>query len=155
MNNKSIVVNVDESDIRNVSIGQKSQVFLNGNTKIIQASVLDVHTLPNSDDNESSKFKVILSFSEEERTRLIPGINCRVHIKTLTKKDILTLPISSILFSSDKYKKPYIYKLSPNKKIEKVFVKLGISNLESVEILDSDLSESMVALKPKRVELLL
>jgi HlyD family secretion protein len=101
-------VNVDETDIVNVQIGQKADVTIDaipdrtfsghvieiGNTAILR-STGQVASSSATSSTEAKDFKVVVALDNPpEEVR--PGLSCTAKIVTATRQDVLSIPIQAL-----------------------------------------------------------
>lgn len=129
-------INVDESDIMNVKVGQKvsikSSIYKD---KVYEGEVCRV-SINGTTNNQSTTYPVTIKLKETEG--LLPGMNVTATIITCSKKGVLTVPISAVergnkvLVKTDSKEINSETGLSGSKYVD---VEVGISNKEYVEIL--------------------
>jgi HlyD family secretion protein len=156
-------VNVDETDIVNVKLGQEARIKVDAlGDKVLMGHVSEVGnsaltrssgtttTTSSSSTQEAKDFKVVVTL-DDPPAELRPGLSCTATIVTATRQRILTVPIQALTireFDAD----PGAAKKDPvnnKKKVEKegVFtlkdgvalfrpVKTGITGTTDIEILD-------------------
>jgi HlyD family secretion protein len=101
-------VKVDETDIVNVSLGQKAEVTIDaipnhtfhghvteiGDTAILRSSGVAA-SQSNTSDQEAKDFKVVIALDDPPQD-IRPGLSCTGKIITATKHDVLTVPIQAL-----------------------------------------------------------
>ncbi len=128
-----VEVEVDETDIVNVSVGQEAEVSVDafpdikikGKVSEVGSSALQKSGLQQS-SNEARTFKTVITLIDPPK-RIKPGLSASADIIVAKVKDALTVPISSIVIREVKEGK---------KKVEKegVFVyKNGIAKFVPIE----------------------
>src|ERR1043166_9022897 len=116
MSQINVEVNVDETEINNVEVGQQAKVKVDAlGDKEIKATVIQKNPLAiaKSDTTgglsnrvnvqEAKEFKVTLQLSEisqETQTALRPGMSSTATITTKTKNNVLAVPLESIVEKS-------------------------------------------------------
>jgi HlyD family secretion protein len=101
-------VKVDETDIVNVSLGQRAEVTIDampnhtfhgrvteiGDTAILRSSGVAA-SQSNTSDQEAKDFKVVVAL-EDPPEDIRPGLSCTGKITTATKQHALTIPIQAL-----------------------------------------------------------
>ncbi len=101
-------VKVDETDIVNVGVGQRSEVTIDaipnrtfhghvteiGNTAILRSSGVAA-SQSNTSDQEAKDFKVVIAL-DDPPDDIRPGLSCTGKIVTATKPRVLTIPIQAL-----------------------------------------------------------
>jgi HlyD family secretion protein len=170
-------VNVDETDIVNVKLGQEARIKVDAlGDKVLMGHVSEVGNSALSRTNgttttttgttqEAKDFKVVITL-DNPPAELRPGLSCTATIVTATRQKILTVPIQALTireFDAD----PDAAKKDPSnnkKKIEKegVFtlkdgvalfrpVKTGITGTTDIEILEGLAENDDVVTGPYQV----
>jgi len=114
MNTINVEVNVDETEISNVEVGQQAKVKVDAlGDKEIKATVIQKNPLAVSKSDttgglsnrvnvqEAKEFKVTLeldkSMPDEIKNGLRPGMSSTATITTKTKKDVIAVPLEAIV----------------------------------------------------------
>jgi HlyD family secretion protein len=171
-------VNVDETDIVNVKLGQEARIKVDAlGDKVLMGHVSEVGnsaltrsngtttTTSTGTTQEAKDFKVVITL-DDPPMELRPGLSCTATILTATRQKILTVPIQALTireFDAD----PKDVKKDPannKKKVEKegVFtlkdgvalfrpVKTGITGTTDIEILDGLAENDNVVTGPYQV----
>ena len=171
-------VNVDETDIVNVKLGQEARIKVDAlGDKVLMGHVSEVGnsaltrsngtttTTTTGTTQEAKDFKVVITL-DDPPGELRPGLSCTATIVTATRQRILTVPIQALTireFDAD----PNGVKKDPTnnkKKVEKegVFtlkngvalfrpVKTGITGTTDIEILDGLAENDNVVTGPYQV----
>ncbi len=101
-------VKVDETDIVNVALGQKSEVTIDampnrtfhghvteiGDTAILRSTGVAA-SQSNTSDQDAKDFKVVIAL-DDPPADIRPGLSCTGKITTATKRQVLTIPIQAI-----------------------------------------------------------
>ncbi len=94
------LVNVDENDIVNVQLGQEADIEVDalfGET--LQGTVYEIANTANTDamgtQNQKTEFEVKIAI-EGEIARLRPGMTASADVSTMTKTDVVGIPIQSV-----------------------------------------------------------
>ena len=93
-------VNVDENDIVNVQLGQEAEIKVDalfGET--LKGIVYEISNAANTDaqgtTNQKTEFEVKIAISGEI-SRLRPGMTASADVSTMTKSDVIGVPIQSV-----------------------------------------------------------
>lgn len=93
-------VNVDENDIVNVQLGQEAEIKVDalfGET--LKGIVYEISNAANTDaqgtTNQKTEFEVKIAISGEI-SRLRPGMTASADVSTMTKSDVIGIPIQSV-----------------------------------------------------------
>ena len=93
-------VNVDENDIVNVQLGQEAEIEVDalfGET--LTGTVYEIANTANTDEqgtqNQKTEFEVKIAITSETE-RLRPGMTASADISTMTKTDVVGVPIQSV-----------------------------------------------------------
>jgi HlyD family secretion protein len=93
-------VNVDENDIVNVQLGQEAEIKVDalfGET--LKGTVYEISNTANTDaqgtTNQKTEFEVKISISGEI-SKLRPGMTASADVSTMTKTDVIGVPIQSV-----------------------------------------------------------
>ena len=93
-------VNVDENDIVNVQLGQEAEIKVDalfGET--LKGVVYEISNAANTDaqgtTNQKTEFEVKIAISAEI-SRLRPGMTASADVSTMTKSDVIGVPIQSV-----------------------------------------------------------
>jgi HlyD family secretion protein len=171
-------VNVDETDIVNVKLGQEARIKVDalgdkvllghvsevGNSALTRGSgTTTTATSTNTTTQEAKDFKVVITLDEPPK-ELRPGLSCTATIVTATRQRILTVPIQALTireFDADAAKQdPTSNKMKVEK--EGVFtlkdgvalfrpVKTGITGTTDIEILEGLAENDGVVTGPYQV----
>jgi HlyD family secretion protein len=147
-------VNVDETDINQVKIGQKCEITVDAvENKVYKGKVSDIASSA-SKDQEVSVFEVEIMISNPDEN-LKPGMSARADIETNYRKNIITIPLQavvereidekesktnrqgegiSISVSSSNEKQEVVFIIKDGKAVQ-VPVKTGISSTSDIEVL--------------------
>jgi HlyD family secretion protein len=173
-------VNVDETDIVNVKLGQEARIKVDalgdkvlmghvsevGNSALTRGSSTTTTATPtNTTTQEAKDFKVVVTLDDPPK-ELRPGLSCTATIVTATRQRILTVPIQALTIrefdaDADAAKKD---PTNNKKKVEKegVFtlkdgvalfrpVKTGITGTTDIELLDGVAENDDVVTGPYQV----
>jgi multidrug efflux pump subunit AcrA (membrane-fusion protein) len=133
-NDKQFILemDIDESDIAKIKIGQKIIVKLEAYKQTFEATVSKIYP---SLDPKSQSFKIEGKFSQE-MPKLYPGLTAEANIITNTKSNALVIPLSYLVEEK--------YVMTKNGKLE---VETGLRNFNFVEI-TKGIDKSTVLMKP-------
>lgn len=122
---------LDETDLKRVSVGQKVIVSLDAypDTKI-SSTILSIAYSP-KETTTGTTYEVKIGLSEADSQSLRLGLNGTAAVILRENKNVLTLPASAI---SSNLGKPFVYLKSGNKYSEKS-IETGIENGGIIEIL--------------------
>ena len=100
LNEMEAQVNVDENDIVNVQLGQEAEITVDalfGET--LKGIVYEISNTANTDaqgtTNQKTEFEVKVAITGEI-SRLRPGMTASADISTMTKTDVIGIPIQSV-----------------------------------------------------------
>jgi HlyD family secretion protein len=104
-------VEVDETDIPTVSLGQEARVSIDAvPNRTFRGRVTEIGNSPiqaaqNTGQRQATTFKVVITL-EEEVPDVRPGFTCTAEITTATRSDVVSVPIQSLtvremLFDAD------------------------------------------------------
>ena len=132
----SLELQVDEDDVVSVKIGQKIMVSMDSyQGKAFEAIVYEIDPLMNE---KTRAFTVKANFTKQPKL-LYPNLTVEANIIIQTKEKALTIPRNYLVDDS------YVL----NEKNEKVKVKIGLKDYQSVEII-SGLTAQDIILKPAK-----
>jgi HlyD family secretion protein len=187
MSTINIEVNVDETEISNVDVGQQAKVKVDAlGEKEINAVVTMKNPLAvaKSDTTgglnnrvnvqEAKEFKVTLELkdmSDEERSKLRPGMSSTATITTKTKTNVIAVPLQAIVEKAPPAPSPGpsiassaptpvgekpkeqkgVYTLDKNNKVKFVEVTTGITGESDIEITSGLQAGTEVITGPSRV----
>jgi HlyD family secretion protein len=171
-------VNVDETDIVNVKLGQEARIKVDAlGDRVLMGHVSEVGnsaltrsngtttTTSTGTTQEAKDFKVVVTL-DDPPAELRPGLSCTATIVTATRQRILTVPIQALTIREFDADPNAVKKDSTNnkKKVEKegVFtlkngvaqfrpVKTGITGTTDIEILDGLAENDTVVTGPYQV----
>ena len=137
-----VEVEVDETDVVNVELGQEAEVKVDAFPDlIIKGEVTEVGSsaltkLGTASVEEAKDFKVVITLIDPQKN-LKPGLSASADIIVARKEDVLAVPISALVLKEDKEKK---------KEIEGVYiVKEGRAYFQPVE--KGIMGEMMIEIK--------
>ena len=133
-NDKQFILemDIDESDIAKIKVGQKIIVKLEAYKQTFDATVSKIYP---SLDAKSQSFKIEGKFNREMPT-LYPGLTAEANIITNTKSNALVIPLSYLVEEK--------YVITKNGKLE---VETGLRNFNFVEI-TKGIDKNTVLIKP-------
>lgn len=94
-------VNVDENDIVNVEIGQDAVIEVDALFgEKLSGTVYEIANTANTSEqgttNQKTEFEVKIAIDADQVARLRPGMTASADISTLTKTDVIGVPIQSV-----------------------------------------------------------
>lgn len=128
---------LDETDLKRVSVGQKVQVSLDAYPDQKITSSIDSISYSPKETTSGTTYEVKIAIDSPDQQLLRLGLNGTAGVVLTEKDNTLTLPASAITNTAGK---PFVYLKSGNKYIEKS-IETGIENGGVVEVL-SGVSES-------------
>ncbi|MDR6560773.1 MULTISPECIES: efflux RND transporter periplasmic adaptor subunit [unclassified Arcicella] len=132
----SLELQVDEDDVVRVKIGQKIMVSMDSyQGKAFEAIVYEIDPLM----NEKTRAFTVKAYFTKQPKLLYPNLTVEANIIIQTKQKALTIPRNYLVDDS------YVL----NEKNEKVKVKIGLKDYQSVEII-SGLTAQDIILKPAK-----
>jgi HlyD family secretion protein len=151
-------VEVDETDVVGVAIGQVAEVLVDafpdiviyGKVTEIGSSALQKVTA----SEESKDFKVVITLEEPPKS-LKPGLSASADIIIAEREDVLTVPISALVLQEDeesdsKDTKPAegLYLVQPDNRVKFVPVEKGIMGELKIEITAGIEAEQTIVVGP-------
>lgn len=122
---------LDETDLKRVSVGQKVFVMLDAYPDLKIESVISSISYSPKETTTGTVYEVKIALSKEEAGKLRLGLNGSAGVVLKEKSMVLTLPASAI---SNTNGRSFVYIKSGNKYVEKS-IETGIENGGVVEIL--------------------
>lgn len=138
ISNVKIEVNLSDLQIKDVAVGQKVIISSDAlGTETLEGYVSEISGIAEKSDTlDESTTKVTIKFNNTKNLR--PGSTISANIFYKEARNILKVPYSSIINENGKY---YVYKLGNDNKVQKVEVKVGLTDNSYYEII-SGLSEN-------------
>lgn len=162
MYNMEVAVEVNESDIVKVSLNDKVEIELDAYLdRIFEGVVSEIAS--SAKDNMggadqvttfevkihilNSSYADLVDTTNKKKYPLRPGMSATVDVITNTEKDVLSVPIQSVVLRPDTFKKGEILSaidqdklkecifIIENEKVKKVFVQTGIQDDDFIQIL--------------------
>ena len=139
-------IEIDESDIGSVAIGQKAQIFLEAFAdEAIESQIIWIDFAASTSDGGSTVFKAKLSLPvESDNFRL--GMTGDAAVVLAEKLNVLTLPLEAVAEDEDSYVLRFV-----GSKLERVSVETGIETDDSFEVI-SGVSEADQVVLPGSVD---
>lgn len=135
-----ILMNIPESEIENIKIGQKVDIKTSNNSKnTYRAKITDIY--PNI-DNATRQGKVKAKLLSANDLKLGMTLICNIY--TVEKNKTLTVPTDAVI--KDNNRKTFVYTVADNKAVKKDVV-LGIEEPDTTEILSGLKPTEKVILK--------
>jgi len=138
INRMKILFNAGEADVPNFAMGQSAEVFSELKPDLIQKG--KIFQISKSADIQSRSFELRASFQNTNDKWFKPGMFCRVNVELKNKKNILVVPMESVLTNQNNTS-VYIVK---DGRAHLITVEAGISNGKLTEILNGLQNNDMV-----------
>ncbi len=149
---------VSEIDLSKIKIGQPVDITLDSwPEKIFQGVVDSIGSISALEQNELGPFsspthqlsKYIAKISLTDTVpELRPGLSCMVFIRTVTKKDILVVPVAAV-YTAEADKQFVFFK--QGEEYQPRVVETGIGNVDFVEVLSGLQEGETVSLAPYKI----
>ena len=138
ISNVKIEVNLSDLQIKAVAVGQKVIISSDAlGSETLEGYVSEISGIAEKSDTlDESTTKVTIKFNNTKNLR--PGTTISANIFYKEARNVLKVPYSSIINENGKY---YVYKLGNDNKVQKVEVKVGLTDNSYYEII-SGLSEN-------------
>lgn len=148
-------VNVDEADIANIALGQKSEIIsIAFSNKPIEGVVESISSsAKQTPGRQSLSFSVKLKLANNQPINLRPGMSCRAEIFTRGEEEKIAIPINAIRTEEDNdanMVRSYVFKVNDDK-VEKVYVELGISDDDYQEVNSGIDENDLVVVGPDKI----
>ena len=153
-------INIDEADIANVAIGQQAEIIsIAFADQPIQGTVESIaSSAKQTPGRQSLSFAVKLRLEEKTSVNLRPGMSCRAEVFTQGEQEKLAVAIKALKVDEDNENdsvENYVFKFNKesDKKgtVEKVMVKVGISDDDYQEIIDGLTSGDQIITGPDKI----
>ncbi len=148
-------VNVDEADIANITVGQRTLIYAIAYPDQAIEGVIDSIAVSAkvAEGAQGLSFAVKIRLEKAEDVVLRPGMSCRAEIFTEIKEDILAVPIQAVLVEEDRSVSQTLYHVFVNDDGEarQVEVEIGLSDDAYQEITDGLSKGDEVIIGPDRV----
>ena len=134
LTNVYVSTQVPEYSIKNLAVGQKSEVTLKSSDKKYQGTVTEISTVASDSSTDTAAYvdvKVKVDVTQLDKN-FIPGFKASVKIITSSKQNVLSIPRTSI--GEDEQGNKYVWKIV-NGTVKKTIIKDGESNQNLIEIL--------------------
>ena len=138
ISNVKIEVNLSDLQIKDVAVGQKVIISSDAlGSETLEGYVSEISGISKKSETlDESTTKVTIKFNNTKNLR--PGSTVNTNIFYKEARNVLKVPYSSIINENSKY---YVYKLGNDNKVQKVEVKVGLTDNSYYEII-SGLSEN-------------
>lgn len=138
ISNVKVEVNLSDLQIKDVAVGQKVIISSDAlGSETLEGYVSEISGIAEKSDKlDESTTKVTIKFNNTKNLR--PGSTISANIFYKEARNVLKVPYSSIINENGKY---YVYKLGNDNKVQKVEVKVGLTDSSYYEII-SGLSEN-------------
>ena len=148
-------VNVDEADIANIVVGQRTQVYAIAYPDQAIEGVIDSIAVSAkvAEGAQGLSFAVKIQLEKTDDIVLRPGMSCRAEIFTEVVDDILAVPIQAILVDEDRSVGQTLYHVYVHEdgEVRQVKVTIGLSDDTYQEITDGLSEGDDVIIGPDRV----
>ena len=148
-------VNVDEADIANITVGQRTLIYAIAYPEQAIEGVIDSIAMSAkvAEGAQGLSFAVKIRLDKTEDVVLRPGMSCRAEIFTDIKEGILAVPIQAVLVEEDRSVSRTLYHVFVNDDGEarQVEVEIGLSDDAYQEITDGLSKGDEVIIGPDRV----
>lgn len=148
-------VNVDEADIANITVGQRTLIYAIAYPDQAIEGVIDSIAVSAkvAEGAQGLSFAVKIRLEKTEDVVLRPGMSCRAEIFTDIKEGILAVPIQAVLVEEDRSVSQTLYHVFVNDDGEarQVEVAIGLSDDAYQEITDGLSKGDEVIIGPDRV----
>ena len=140
---KSLVakLRVDEADIGNVYLGQKTMVYLAAQTDVSTPGVVKTIGLiaENRQVGSGLIYRVEVEFTDS--IKFYSGMSCRAELILRQEENVLTVPISAITYEDNK---PFVWSVDAGI-VKKRFLEVGIStDIEQSVLSGIDISDRII-----------
>lgn len=144
-NDLQVIIKVDEYDLRAVTLGKETDVFINALDKTVKGKVDEISRQAQV-VNGVSYFPTTISLENDEDLRV--GMSVEVKILNHNVKDAVTVPMKALQFDSEN--KPFVYTRDSEGKVITKYVEVGINDGTVAEIL-SGVEPGEIILTPNKV----
>lgn len=128
MDNLIVSLNISESEIYNISLGDEAEISLTADsTKIYTGKITKISSVANY-SSSGSTFPVEISLTNDGSAKIGMSVSCTINIEEL--KDVVAVPINAVQINGTR---KYVVVINGSKK-EEVDVTTGLSDDEYVEI---------------------
>lgn len=142
------VVNVDESDIGGVRIGQKAIIVLDAySEEEFEGEITKIAFASITTRGGGTAFPIEITLPENESLRFKVGMNGDAEIITAQESDILTISVEAII---EKKGKTFV-QIIEGKKVKEVEVETGIESETKIQII-SGLDEGQIVITGKKTK---
>lgn len=125
----SLKVNIDETEINKIKIGDKVNITLNAlDNRKFTGTVSSINEVGNYNTN-GTKFEIEISLENDGTIKVGMSANCDIKIKEA--KDVIIIPIETVQLDG---KEKYVMVLKDDGNIEKLKIETGLSNEAFVEV---------------------
>jgi HlyD family secretion protein len=148
-------VNVDEADIANIAIGQRTQVYAIAYPDQAIEGVIDSIAVSAkvAEGAQGLSFAVKIRLEKTADIVLRPGMSCRVEIFTEIQEGVLAAPIQAIRVDEDRSVDQTLYHVfvHDDGEVRQVEVEIGLSDDSYQEITDGLSEGDEIIIGPDRV----
>jgi HlyD family secretion protein len=157
-------INIDEADIANVALGQQAEIisiaFANKPIKGVVESIAS--SAKQTSGRQSLSFAVKLRLEKNQPVNLRPGMSCRAEVFTQGEQEKLAVAIKALKVDEDNENdsiENYVFKFNKDSSssstktgtVEKIIVKVGISDDDYQEIIEGLKSGDQIITGPDKI----
>lgn len=145
------VINVDETDVANIEVGQEASVVaIAYSDQPIRGVVENVGIAARkAEGRQGFSFEVKVRLDEPGQLHLRPGMSSRAEIYTVNRNEVSAVPSQAVLVDESATQKNYYVLVARDNKVQKVAVELGISDDQYQEIQQQELDGATIITGPR------
>lgn len=144
--NMKFVAEIDESDIGNVSIGQKALVTLDAYPDdVFEEEITNIAFAAITTRGGGTAFQIDITLSENLNQKFKVGMNGDVEIVTAEKPEVITVPVEAIKTKGDD---AYIQVIE-GRQIKEIKVEVGLESDDKIEII-TGINEGQLVITGKK-----
>ena len=128
LENLIISLNINESEISNISLGQEVEISLTADSSKEYTGKITKIDAVGTYSSSGSTFPVEVSLKNDGNIKIGMSVSCTINIQELT--DVLAVPINAVQINGDK---KYVITVE-NGETKEVSIETGLSNDEYVEV---------------------
>ncbi|MFN2301876.1 MAG: efflux RND transporter periplasmic adaptor subunit [Gammaproteobacteria bacterium] len=131
-------VQVDETDIAQVSVGQQAAIYAAAFPDIALDGVIETiaASAQRAQGQQNLSFEVRIRVEQSDEVAVRPGMSCRAEIYTQSNEDALAVPLQAVLYDEDsenEAEQPYVFVVEDGK-ARRRDVSLGLSSDSHLEV---------------------
>lgn len=147
-------VQVDETDIAAVTLGQKAAIFAAAFPDTALEAVVEhiAASAQQATGQQNLSFQVKIRLLQPEQVALRPGMSCRAEIYTESSENALAVPLQAVLYEAAEEgedEQPYLFVVEDGKAVKRK-VKTGLSSDSHLEIVEGVEAGERVVIGPFR-----